>query len=83
MDLGKTDDERLRSLAYFIERYFHALDAKRQLDAGFNGMGHNILTESAGGLRSAERKLREAYELLSLLPEARWLAEQQAEKEKP
>ena len=42
-----------------VRDLLQSLDAEKQLKAGFNGMGHNILTESAGKRHGHIRKLKE------------------------
>lgn len=39
--------EQLVQLQNAVEEYLQSLDAKKKLDAGFRGMGQNILTEDA------------------------------------
>lgn len=59
-------DEELKKLheeyVYFqshVRDLLQSLDAEQQLKNGFKGMGHNILTESAGKRHMYIRKLKE------------------------
>lgn len=42
-----------------VRDLLQSLDAEKQLKAGFNGMGHNILTEISGRKCMYMRRLRE------------------------
>jgi hypothetical protein len=44
----RTLEEALRVLTSATDEVLRGWDAKRQLDSGFTGMGHNILTEKVG-----------------------------------
>lgn len=56
-------DEGLHSeyvqLESAVEELLQCLDAKAKLDAGFRGMGHNVLTESAARIHSCVRRLKD------------------------
>jgi hypothetical protein len=58
-----SEREALAHLAFAAAQLLRGWDAKRQLDSGKTGMGHNILTESVGKLTSTYcwEELRKAH----------------------
>jgi hypothetical protein len=64
--LAEKPEEALRALGEACE-VVACLSAQERLDAGFRGMGHNIVQEKAAQLRMSIRDLRRALERLGLI----------------
>jgi hypothetical protein len=53
-----TNEDRLARLRHALSELLRAEEARERLAAGFVGMGHNILVESAGKLRYATMRAK-------------------------
>jgi hypothetical protein len=58
----KDIEEVTYQLSYATGELVRAIKARRELDTGFKGMGHNILVEAAGRLPYALRLAEKALE---------------------
>jgi len=54
--------EEYSQLQSAVEDLLRSLEAKKSLDDGFRGMGHNILVETAGRFNGHVRKLKKIVE---------------------
>jgi hypothetical protein len=54
--------DEIRELCYISGELNSGIQAKKSLDEGFVGMGHNILTESASKISYYQRKLKNFHE---------------------
>lgn len=57
-DLDKGLHSEYVQLQCAVEQLLASLEARKKLDEGFRGMGHNILVESASGYRMHIRNLK-------------------------